>query len=339
MTPALTALLAEPRTGLPLRLEAWARSDRGDVLEGRLVSPSGAAYPIRGGIPRFLDAGTETGSVEAFGDQWNQFNFDEFRAHWLEHFVRHTFGGPDFFRGKLVIDAGAGAGMQSRWMLESGARHVILLELSHAVDGVVRHNLSRTPFTNYDVVQCSIDAPPLRAGSVDGLVICHNVLQHTPDPVRTAEALFGLCAPGGEFVFNCYGPNDEDPVRWLRFRWHLLLRSLLSRAPDRVRLGYAQTMSLLRFVPALGWVLEKSRTMSRGEVPRAGRSLLGHLRHQFRSGVLNTYDSYGAHTYQHYLSRAEQRALIARLQPDPAKVLNAERYFEGKVPLSVRVGR
>ena len=50
--------------------------------------------------------------------------------------MANTFGTAEVFRGKVVVDAGAGSGAQAVWMLESGARHVILLDLSHAVDGV-----------------------------------------------------------------------------------------------------------------------------------------------------------------------------------------------------------
>jgi len=35
------------------------------------------------------------------------------------------------------------------------------------------------------------------------------VIQHTPSVEKTAHALYALTAPGGEFVFNCYGLDDE----------------------------------------------------------------------------------------------------------------------------------
>ena len=68
---------------------------------------------------------------------------------------------------------------QTRWILESGAKHVIMMDLSHSVDDVVQRNLKPTGFTNYDVIQCSIDAPPIKDRSIHGMVICHNVIQHT----------------------------------------------------------------------------------------------------------------------------------------------------------------
>ena len=155
----------------------------------------------------------------------------------------------------MIVDAGAGSGAQALWMLEHGARHVILLELSHSVDGVIRRNLESSRFTNWDVVQCSIDAPPLKPRSVD-LVMCHNVIQHTPSVERTARALFELVAPGGEFVFNCYPRNDAGLLRWLRFHAvYRPVRAVLSRMPFPVILVYASAAAAVRQVPAFGTVV------------------------------------------------------------------------------------
>jgi SAM-dependent methyltransferase len=86
-----------------------------------------------------------------------------------------------------------------------------MMDLSHSVDDVVQRNLAG--FKNVDVIQCSIDAPPLRDQSIDGIVYCHNVIHHTPSVEMTAHALYALTAPGGEFIFNCYPLNDQGLVR------------------------------------------------------------------------------------------------------------------------------
>src|SRR4030067_2932651 len=135
-------------------------------------------------------------------------------------------------------------------MLEAGAEHVAMLELSDSADDVVQRNLKPSGYRNYDVIQCSIDAPPLKSRSIEGIVYCHNVIQHTPSVEKTATALFDLVAPGGEFVFNCYSLNDRGVFRWIRF--HMIYRSIrkiLSRMPFKVILTYARTMGILRQVP------------------------------------------------------------------------------------------
>lgn len=330
MTPSVLGVLADPMTGDELELVDAAYDDGERVSSGFLVSPHGRRYPIVDGVPRFAG---DHDAVQPFGDEWNFFNFIDFKAHWLNHMVANTFGSVDAFAGRVIVDAGAGSGAQTLWMLEAGAKHVIALELSHSVDGVMRRNLAASGFTNYDIVQCSIDCPPLRRGSIDGLVICHNVIQHTPSVEQTASALFALVAPGGEFVFNCYQRNDEGVVRWIRFHGvYRPLRGVLRRAPFALRLWYSRLMAAFRLIPGLGVLAEKAGLMVMGDVPGTG-GRWERLRRSYRSGVLNTFDAFGAHEHQHHKTDEEIRALVASL--GPSQVLNEEDYFRRPPPVGV----
>lgn len=335
MTPFLLDYLCDPTTREPLHLRDESRDERGHIVSGTLASPSGATYSIRNGIPRFVPSKELAATVTSFGDEWNHFNFVDFKEHWLRHTVANTFGSTAVFQDRLVVDCGGGSGAQTLWMLESGAKHVIMLELSDSVDDVVQRNLAPSGFDNYDVVQCSIDAPPLREQSVEGIVICHNVIQHTPSVENTARALYSVVAPGGEFVFNCYPMNDEGLARWVRF--HLIyepLRAGLKRMPFGVTLAYTRAMAGLRLVPGLGWVLEKSSLCVQGDVPRkSNETRLDRARRRFRATALNTFDAYGSHAYQHHKRDDEIRELVDSLQPAPSEVLNADRYFQRPAPI------
>jgi SAM-dependent methyltransferase len=90
---------------------------------------------------------------------------------------------------------------------------------------------------------------PIREGAINGIVICHNVIQHTPLVEDTARALWRLVGPGGEFVFHCYPKNDLGVIRKVRLGVYYALRAILPRCPFWLRLKYAQTMSVSRFVP------------------------------------------------------------------------------------------
>ena len=326
MTPQLLKYICEPITKAALTLVNPVTDDSGNILSGDLVTSSGNRYLVINGIPRFANY-VPAASVQSFGDEWNYFNFTDFKVQWLEHTVANTFGSTEVFKGKLIVDAGGGSGAQSKWFAEYGAKHVIMMDLSHSVDDVVRRDLAGP--SQVDVVQCSIDAPPLRDCSINGIVYCHNVIQHTPSVERTAEALNALVAPGGEFVFNCYGLNDQGLFRWIR--WHLVyrpVRAFLSRTPFAVILAYARTVALLRLIPGLGILLEKSLLACQGDVPVVkGEPGWARLKRRFRATSLNTFDAYGSHTYRHHKSDAEIRALVSGLQPDAAKVLNTEPYF------------
>lgn len=329
MNRSLLQLLCEPETKAPLELIDEVLNADGTVESGVLMSPSGHRYPIIKGIARFVDQEVAP-SVEAFGDEWNHFDFDDFKEHWLHHTVSNTFGDAETFRDQLVIDAGAGSGAQSRWILEAGARHVIALELSHSVDGVLTRNLTGRPADRYDIVQCSIDRPPFKDRSIDGIVICHNVVQHTQSVERTILELWAILGIG-ELVFNCYRKNDEGLVRWIRH--HLIFdpaRGILRRTSFRTRLWYSRFVAVARFFPLLGTVLEKSGLMVRGDVlPVPGR--IAYIKQQYRAAQLSTFDSFGSHTYQHYVSDSDLRSLVDSLRP--SEVLNVERYFKRPNPI------
>ncbi|HEX2859566.1 MAG TPA: class I SAM-dependent methyltransferase [Alphaproteobacteria bacterium] len=327
MTPLLLKYLCDPVDQQPLKLRNPVYNKAGHIVSGILAGKKGREYPIVRGVPRFIKTDTR-GSVDGFGDQWNYFNYDDFYLQWLHHTVKNTFGKPSYFKNKLVVDCGAGHGMQSRWMVEAGAKHVIAMELSHTVDDVMRKNLKGLE-DKIDVIQCSIDQVPLRKNSIKGLVICHNVLQHTPNSEKTAKELWSITAPGGEFVFNSYVRMDGDPIRWLRHNFHMGWRRIISKAPFAVRLAYAHTMATLRFVPVLGWVLEKSHLMGRGEVIPGPN----YFSRAYRAGLVITFDGYGGHTYQNHLSLDEQRALAKQLQPNTKKWENAKEYFTQPMPI------
>jgi ubiquinone/menaquinone biosynthesis C-methylase UbiE len=340
MTPALVNLLCEPGTKAPLKLIDAVMTDDGSIHSGWLVTPSGTRYPIVNGIPRFVDF-VPTTSVESFGDEWNYFNFTDFKLNWLKHTVANTFGSTDAFKGKIIVDAGGGSGAQTKWFAEYGARHVIMMDLSHSVDDVVQRNLDG--LLNVDVIQCSIDAPPLRDQCIDGIVYCHNVIQHTPSVEKTAHALYALTAPNGEFVFNCYPLNDEGLIRWVRL--HLVyrpLRALLSQMPFAVILGYARVMALLSLMPGLSQLLEKSGFCVTGDVPKLpAESAWAHMKRHFSNTCLNTFDNFGSHRYQHLKSDDEIRALVEALQPDVSKVANMDKYFSRPAPIgcALRISR
>lgn len=107
MTPNLLNYLCEPYTKASLSLVDAVTTADGMIQSGILVTASGTRYPIINGIPRFVDF-VPTTSVKSFGDEWNYFNFTDFKINWLKHTVANTFGSTDAFKGKLMVDAGGG---------------------------------------------------------------------------------------------------------------------------------------------------------------------------------------------------------------------------------------
>lgn len=138
MNPLLLDYLCDPVDRTLLRLDDASLDQAGRPASGRLVTVSGASYPIIDGIPRFAMLPDAREAVESLGDEWNYLDLVDIKQNWLIHTIANTFGSIDAFKGRMVVDAGADSGSQSRWIAEASARLVIALEIPHSVDGVMR---------------------------------------------------------------------------------------------------------------------------------------------------------------------------------------------------------
>ena len=333
MRKSLLPYLICPKTKAPLVLVDAHTDATGNIISGFLTVKDRPEiiYPIIHGIPRFVLNLPKQKSVYSFGEQWNHFNFKEFSKHFAEHSIKNTFGGFGWFKDKIVIDCGAGSGMQTRWLALNGAKLVIALELSHSVDGVIQENL--TGIENAEIIQCSIDAIPLKTAGLGNLVMCSNVIQHTPSVQNTLTELWRITPKGAEMCFNVYTRNDETMAQRLRHRWYLGTRWVVSKLPFILRLGYAHLMAVLWFVPGLGKVLEKADMLRSGAVPAPGKGW-AKVQMRYRATVLNTFDYFGAHAYQHHCSFTEIQAMVDGLKPK-VKLLNQDNFFKRPQPIGV----
>src|SRR5690606_34845273 len=91
---------------------------------------------------------------------------------------------PEDLKGRLVLEAGCGAGRFTRLMAEMGAR-LVAFDYSSAVDVSRENNIK---FSDTAFLQCDIFDMPFREGAFD-FVFCHGVLQHTPNPEQAFRAL------------------------------------------------------------------------------------------------------------------------------------------------------
>ena len=224
MRQELLDILVEPVTGAPLRLVSARYAGRGRLEEGELVSDkTGCSFPIIRGIPRFVPA---KNYADNFGMQWNRFRRvqidSENRADLsLKRFDNSAGWSPGELEGKLLLDAGCGAGRFAEIAAARGA-HVIGLDISLAVDAA-RLTLARFP--NVDLVQASITEPPFRPGTFD-YAYCIGVVQHTPAPQETIESVVKTLREGGRFAFVIYGRKP-----WTKLYGKYLVRPITRRMP------------------------------------------------------------------------------------------------------------
>ncbi len=176
-------------------------SDGQRVKEGWLVSKAdGQRYPIRGYIPRFVP---ESNYSDNFGLQWNRFKSTQLDSRNMkdlssERFWSCTKWRPEDLRGKIVLEAGSGAGRFTEILLSAGAE-VVSMDYSNAVDA----NLASHDNERLFLFQGDIYSLPLEKARFD-FVFCYGVLQHTPDAEKAFRTLLDFIKPGGRFSMDHY---------------------------------------------------------------------------------------------------------------------------------------
>lgn len=275
MNERLLAWLRCPRCGADgLRpvpfpgAESQTSASRTEIIDGILACACGQWFPIIAGVPRLLlrplrDAlmvdypnffhryadrlpGAREGepepirppnldgqirTMESFGFEWNTFedyandNFDAWVAP-----LR-----PEFFRGKIGLDAGCGGGRHALKARSYGAE-VVAMDLSPAVDAAYR----KARMTDgVHVVQGDIFNPPLAPAAFD-FVYSLGVLHHTPDPPRAFRSLVPLLRPGGTIAVMVYARGRRAILGALA-----LLRAVSTRLPLSLTRSVAWSLAAL----------------------------------------------------------------------------------------------
>ncbi|HKZ03733.1 MAG TPA: methyltransferase domain-containing protein, partial [Pyrinomonadaceae bacterium] len=121
-----------------ISLSTVRQSEGHEVMEAELVCSSGThCFPVVRGIPRFTNLSeVDAEKVETasrFGWSWQHFNhYDErYAAQFLGWIAPVT---PEFFRDKVVLEGGCGKGRHTRLAARWGARDVVGVDLSNAVE-------------------------------------------------------------------------------------------------------------------------------------------------------------------------------------------------------------
>jgi SAM-dependent methyltransferase len=201
MKPALLDLLACPSCGHDLTLTVRAR-DGEEILEGDLRCTSCSQnFPIRRGIPRFAEliGEVEAATAEAFGYEWTRYSelAQRYKQQFLD-WIRPV--NAEFFRNRLILEGGCGKGRHTALAAEFGARAIVAMDLSVAVEAAFA-NTRQLP--NVHIVQADLNHPPVKR--VFDYAFSIGVLHHLPDPERGFHALVSKLRPGGSISAWVYG--------------------------------------------------------------------------------------------------------------------------------------
>jgi len=231
----------------------------GAETEGTLTCTScGLSFPIENGIPRMLlpairAAFRENNSTSAFdakqaktalsfGYEWSRFH--EMYAEWEKQFLDYMQPhGPEFFKGKKVLDAGCGSG---RFAYYAGqyAREVWAIDLGPAVE-VARKNTAE--LENVHVVQADLYHPPFSLESFD-FIYSIGVLHHLPEPETAFRNLLRFLKPGGDVQIYLYWQPERRPIKSFLLNLVNSARGLTTKMPHWAVHAFAYPSAAAAFV-------------------------------------------------------------------------------------------
>ena len=248
MKVELIDLLRCPLSSKKLTLVGMVTGEDGNILSGELLErDSGVRYPIINGVPRFVGGENYANN---FGFQWNEFAKTQLDSYSgldisANRFWAATKWAPNDIDGKLVLDAGCGAGRFAEIALLAGAK-VIAVDYSSAIDACYK-NLRR--YSNFHAIQGDIYSLPFAHGKFD-YVYSLGVLQHTPDVKRAFFSLPPMLKRGGHLCVDFY---------WRRLR--TMLHSKYIFRPITKRISKIKLYNVLKLtVPSM---LRVSRGLSK----------------------------------------------------------------------------
>ena len=271
--------------------------------DGALVRSDGRGYPVHNGVARFVggkdpaddwildrigvprasggDAQSPE-SVESFGFQWSWDNDPRTEEDLLWRVAERFKLTPSAFAGKRVLDAGCGAGAQSKFLAKSGAI-VSAVDLSSAVN--IAAQLPELHGSR--LAQADIAHLPFPRASFD-IVYCEGVLQHAAATEPILAEFARVLEPGGTLLATHYlTPRGLlRTIQWTMQEW---LRGRAQRIPRDWLFLVSGVAAAAALSPGIGWLLRKS------VVPCNPRMLT------LKASWSNVYDTYGQHRFQRCL--------------------------------------
>lgn len=246
-------------------------------MEGELRCTSCASlFPITCGIPRFANLdhveSDKRATAAGFGWQWQHFTQEDER--YAEQFLGWIAPvTPDFFRDKIVLEGGCGKGRHTQLAARWGAREVIGIDLSAAVETAFA---ATRALANAHIIQADIYHLPL-ARKFD-YAFSVGVLHHLPDPRAGFLALASKVKSGGHVSAWIYGAENNE---WITRFVNPVREKITSRMNQRRLLQLSKLpAACLYFATKLVY----------GPLNRRSSSLARHL---FYNDYLNAISNFG----------------------------------------------
>lgn len=177
-------------------------------------------------------------TVADFGEQWTHFRDNPGYYGSVELFadLLSPLLTPAAFAGSRVADIGSGTGRIVRMLAASGAREIVALEPSAAMD-VLKENTrdiaGRISYVRDTGDRLPVD-PPL------DFVTSIGVLHHIPDPAPVVERMHAALRPGGRAVIWLYAREGNQAYLAVASP----LRAITTRLPHAALVGLCRVLDV-----------------------------------------------------------------------------------------------
>ncbi len=209
MKEKLLDLLACPVCGGDILLAYASKYEDKEIIEAVLsCRKCGREYKVARGVPRFADLSKieqeKADTAANFGWQWTHFTQDselyagQFLG-WLKPVEK------DFFTDKIVLEGGCGKGRHTILAANWGAREVVGIDLSAAVETAFQ---ATKHLPNAHVVQADIYKLPFKKSFDYAFSV--GVLHHTPEPKKAFASLASKVKKGGVLSAWIYGAENNE---------------------------------------------------------------------------------------------------------------------------------
>src|ERR1700682_1984370 len=261
MKAKLLDYLICPACAAQLELTEVTVTEGQEIMQGRLTCITcKSAFPITRGVPRFVSSerleADKAATAESFGWQWQHFTHtDELYGHQFLGWIAPVR--PEFFQNKIVLEGGCGKGRHTQLAARWGAREVIGVDLSAAVETAFAATRN---LPNAHIVQADIYSLPF--ARVFDYAFSVGVLHHLPDPQVGFRSLASKVQPGGHISAWVYGAeNNEWITRWV----NPLRQGLTSRINPRALLQLSKLPTAVLYL-ATKLVYRPLNTIGNGAV-------------------------------------------------------------------------
>ncbi len=217
-----------------------------EILSGLFVCKEcNSEYKIKNGVPIFVNLWQEKDKEKItssrFGWQWTHFsNFDiDIETKKFLEWIYPT--DKDFFRNKIILDAGCGMGRHCIIAQHLGAEEVIGIDLGSSVFPAYENTKK---YTNIHIIQADIYNLPFKEESFD-FIYSIGVIHHLPDPQKGFVNLLKYLRQKGKINIFVYGRENNG---WIIYFVNPIRKYITSKIQLKLLLYISLIPTLILYI-------------------------------------------------------------------------------------------